>query len=126
MTKKVLQNRGGLFNRASRTIYLEPFTLHECEELVEEQQSVIDRKDIAAAYMIFGGAPYSAGAAGESVAEYRPPVLLEERGACEGVPAPVSFGLREPRTVHCRRDGAGDAEDRNDARRTCRKHSGNE
>ena len=58
MTKKVLQNRGGLFNRASRTIYLEPFTLHECEELVEEQQSVIDRKDIAAAYMIFGGAPY--------------------------------------------------------------------
>ena len=27
MSEKILQNRGGLFNRANRTIYLEPFTL---------------------------------------------------------------------------------------------------
>ena len=58
MSKKILQNRGGLFNRASRTIYLEPFTLHECEEFLESEQIVMGRKDIVSAYMIFGGAPY--------------------------------------------------------------------
>ncbi len=58
MTKKVLQNRGGLFNRANRTIYLEPFTLAECEAYVKAEGLVMDRKDIASAYMIFGGAPY--------------------------------------------------------------------
>ncbi len=58
MAKKVLQNRGGLFNRASRTIRLEPFTLAECEEFVRAEGLALDRKDIAAAYMVFGGAPY--------------------------------------------------------------------
>lgn len=58
MTKKVLQNRGGLFNRASRTIRLEPFTLRECEEFVRAEGIAMDRKDIASAYMVFGGAPY--------------------------------------------------------------------
>ncbi len=58
MSKKVLQNRGGLFNRANRTIYLEPFTLAECESYVKSEGLVMDRKDIASAYMIFGGAPY--------------------------------------------------------------------
>lgn len=58
MTKKILHNKGGLFNRASRTIRLEPFTLAECEEFVRSEGMVMDRKDIAAAYMVFGGAPY--------------------------------------------------------------------
>ena len=58
MVNKILQNRGGLFNRANRTIYLEPWTLHECEQYLAEQNNPMDRKDIAAAYMIFGGAPY--------------------------------------------------------------------
>ena len=47
MTKKVLQNRGGLFNRANRTIYLEPFTLAECEAYARAEGLVLDRKDIA-------------------------------------------------------------------------------
>ena len=58
MSKKVLQNKGGLFNRANRTIYLEPFTLAECEAYVNAEGLVMDRKDIASAYMVFGGAPY--------------------------------------------------------------------
>ena len=58
MVNKILQNRGGLFNRANRTIYLEPWTLHECEQYLAEQNNPMGRKDIAAAYMIFGGAPY--------------------------------------------------------------------
>ncbi len=58
MTKKILQNRGGLFNRANRTLRLEPFTLAECEEFVRSEGIAMDRKDIVSAYMIFGGAPY--------------------------------------------------------------------
>lgn len=58
MTKKILQNKGGLFNRANRTIYLEPFTLNECERYLEAEGFAMNRKDIVSAYMIFGGAPY--------------------------------------------------------------------
>ncbi len=58
MTKKILQNRGGLFNRANRTIYLEPFTLAECEAYLESKDMPMSRKDITLAYMAFGGAPY--------------------------------------------------------------------
>ena len=58
MTKKILQNRGGLFNRANRTIYLEPFTLAECEEYMGSNDMPMSRKDITLAYMAFGGAPY--------------------------------------------------------------------
>ena len=58
MLKKVLNSRGGLFNRANRIIRLAPFTLKECEEYLESEGIVMDRKDIVSAYMIFGGAPY--------------------------------------------------------------------
>ena len=58
MLKKVLRSRGGLFNRADRVIHLPPFTLRECEQYLEAEGVVMDRKDIVSAYMIFGGAPY--------------------------------------------------------------------
>ena len=34
MVKKIFKNKGGLYNRLTRRIYLRPFTLGECEELV--------------------------------------------------------------------------------------------
>ena len=58
MAKKVLRNRGGLFNRASRTIFLEPFTLRQCEEYARARGLAIERREIAEGYMVFGGAPY--------------------------------------------------------------------
>ena len=58
MTKNVLQSRGGLFNRASRQIFLEPFTLAECEQFALEKGLALDRRDIACGYMVFGGAAY--------------------------------------------------------------------
>ncbi|MBP5320741.1 MAG: AAA family ATPase [Kiritimatiellae bacterium] len=56
MVKNVLQSRGGLFNRASRQIYLQPFTLNECERFVKSKKIEMDRGDIVKAYMVFGGA----------------------------------------------------------------------
>jgi len=58
ITKKVLNNKGGLHNRITGKILLQPFTLSECEEYFRSLDVVIDRRDIAEAYMIFGGVPY--------------------------------------------------------------------
>ena len=58
MIKKVLKNKGGLFNRANRVIYLEPFTLAECESYVRELGLSMGRREITEGYMVFGGAPY--------------------------------------------------------------------
>ena len=58
MIKKVLKNKGGLFNRANRVLCLKPFTLGECEAYMKERGLSMGRKEIAEGYMIFGGAPY--------------------------------------------------------------------
>ena len=58
MIKKVLKNKGGLFNRANRVIYLKPFTLGECEAYVRERGLSMGRRELVEGYMVFGGAPY--------------------------------------------------------------------
>lgn len=58
MVKNLFRNRGGLHNRVSARIYLKPFTLGECEELVSERGLGMSRKDIAECYMALGGIPY--------------------------------------------------------------------
>jgi hypothetical protein len=58
ISRKVFNNRGGLHNRITGRLLLRPFTLSECEEYFRSQDIVIDRRDIAEAYMIFGGVPY--------------------------------------------------------------------
>jgi len=58
ISRKVFNNRGGLHNRITGRMLLRPFTLSECEEYFRSREIVIDRRDIAEAYMIFGGIPY--------------------------------------------------------------------
>jgi AAA+ ATPase superfamily predicted ATPase len=58
MTRKLFNNKGGLHNRVTGRILLRPFTLSECEEYFRAHEVIIDRRDIAEAYMIFGGIPY--------------------------------------------------------------------
>ena len=58
VSRKLLNNRGGLHNRITGRLLLRPFTLGESEEYFRSRDIVIDRKDIAEAYMIFGGIPY--------------------------------------------------------------------
>ena len=55
---KVINNKGGLHNRLTRQILVEPFTLKECEKFLESRRIPITRYQIAEAYMIFGGIPY--------------------------------------------------------------------
>lgn len=58
IVEKILRNRGGLHNRVTRTIRLEPFTLRECERYAESRRLNLTRRQIAALYMVFGGVPF--------------------------------------------------------------------
>jgi len=58
ISNKLFNSRGGLHNRITGRLLLRPFTLKECEEYFRSRDIIIDRKDIAEAYMIFGGIPY--------------------------------------------------------------------
>lgn len=56
--RKVIQNHGGLHNRVTHKIHLQPFTLKECESYARYRRLQMTRKQIAEAYMIMGGIPY--------------------------------------------------------------------
>lgn len=55
---KIILNYGGLHNRLTARILLQPFTLKECELFAQAQGLVMSRKDLIEAYMIMGGVPY--------------------------------------------------------------------
>jgi AAA+ ATPase superfamily predicted ATPase len=55
---KIINNHGGLHNRLTTTIFLQPFNLKETELFFQSQQMEFGRREIAEAYMIFGGIPY--------------------------------------------------------------------
>ena len=58
MIKHILANRGGLYNRVTRIMYLQPFSLKECEEFFQFNGIALSRTQIMECYMIFGGIPF--------------------------------------------------------------------
>ena len=58
ITENIVNNTGGLHNRLTRHIYLNPFNLYECEQYYKRHNIQMTRYQIAEAYMIFGGIPY--------------------------------------------------------------------
>ncbi len=58
MTEKIVENKGGLFNRQTCRLFLQPFTLYETELYLKSRAIDWSRRDIAEAYMIMGGIPY--------------------------------------------------------------------
>lgn len=58
MVKKLFRNRGGLHNRVTARMLLQPFTLAECEAYTRERGIEMTRRDIAECYMAIGGIPY--------------------------------------------------------------------
>ena len=55
---KLINNHGGLYNRVTYEIKLEPFTLSECKEYYEANHIRMSDYDIAQSYMIFGSIPF--------------------------------------------------------------------
>ena len=58
MLSKIIHNKGGLYHRLTKQIYLQPFLLRECEMYVQKRGMVLNRDQILQYYMIFGGVPY--------------------------------------------------------------------
>lgn len=58
MLNKLIHNRGGLHNRVTTRIRLEPFTLREAEQLLLKKNAALDRYQIIQYYMAVGGVPF--------------------------------------------------------------------
>ncbi len=57
MRENVFSDKGGLYNRTTRSIYLAPFTLHETEQYLLSRGIAWNRYQIAECYMVLGGTP---------------------------------------------------------------------
>jgi AAA+ ATPase superfamily predicted ATPase len=58
MINKLIRNTGGLYNRVTKRIKLEPFSLHETELFLQYKGALYDRYQIIELYMTMGGIPY--------------------------------------------------------------------
>lgn len=58
MIHKLINNKGGLHNRVTQKIKIEPFTLSECTELLKHRKIDIDQYQIVQLYMVLGGIPF--------------------------------------------------------------------
>lgn len=54
----VFRNHGGLHNRVTYRIHLQPFTLNECEQYAQSRHLKMSRFEILETYMVMGGVPY--------------------------------------------------------------------
>ena len=58
MLKKVIHNKGGLYNRLTVRMKLQPFSLSQCRELALRENLAFSDTQIMEMYMVFGGIPY--------------------------------------------------------------------
>jgi hypothetical protein len=54
----IINNRGGLHNRVTKQLRIEPFSLGECERFYKAKGIELNRIQITELYMVFGGIPY--------------------------------------------------------------------
>ncbi|MEM7655283.1 MAG: ATP-binding protein [Bacteroidota bacterium] len=58
MIRELIHNHGGLHNRLTQRIQIQPFTLAETEEMLRNRGHVLNRYQILQLYMVMGGIPY--------------------------------------------------------------------
>ena len=58
MINELINNQGGLHNRVTQRIKLEPFTLLECEAFFLNKGAAFDRYQLIQLYMVMGGIPF--------------------------------------------------------------------
>lgn len=58
IVKNIINNYGGLHDRITNNIFLEPFTLLECRKLAESMHLEMVTRQIMECYMVMGGVPY--------------------------------------------------------------------
>ncbi len=57
MIKKIINDKGGLHNRVTRRLFLQPFTLAETEEFCQAKHINLNRFHLIQIYMVMGGIP---------------------------------------------------------------------
>ena len=58
MLDNVINSHGGLHNRVTHEMLLQPFTLGECRSYLHARRFGYSDKEVAECYMVFGGIPY--------------------------------------------------------------------
>ncbi len=58
MINKLINNKGGLHNRVTQKIRIEPFTLKECNELLISKKINLEHYQLVQLYMTLGGIPF--------------------------------------------------------------------
>lgn len=83
---KVLKNHGGLHNRVTCRLHIQPFSLNECEKYVESLGMNLSRYDLLELYMVLGGIPFywSMLQRGGSVAQNIDKLIFNESGQLHG------------------------------------------
>lgn len=56
--KKIVNNRGAFYNRVTKKMHLEPFTLHQTKRYLNHLKIALNHKQIAHIYMVLGGIPF--------------------------------------------------------------------
>jgi AAA+ ATPase superfamily predicted ATPase len=56
--KNIINNKGGLYNRVTKAIKLEPFNLSETKRYLSYRGIKLNNKQIAELYMVVGGVPH--------------------------------------------------------------------
>lgn len=84
--KTVIHDKGGLHNRVTDKIPLQPFNLCECEAFLDSKGIVMDRYDILEGYMAMGGVPYywDFVEAGKSMAQNIDAIFFEKDALLRG------------------------------------------
>ena len=58
MLDNLINNHGGLHNRVTHQMLIEPFSLGECKQYFDAYEFGYNEREIAESYMVFGGVPY--------------------------------------------------------------------
>lgn len=82
IVKKVYNDTGGLHNRVTKRIWLQPFTLKQTEHFLESKNIKLSRYEITLLYMAIGGVPFYLNEVktGESTAQIIQRLFFENGG----------------------------------------------
>lgn len=58
MINHLINNKGGLHNRVTLRLKINPFTLSECEEFLQSKDIQLNRYQFTELYMVMGGIPF--------------------------------------------------------------------
>ena len=83
MIKKIINDKGGLHNRVTRKIHLQPFTLQETQQFLKSKKISHDPYQVMQLYMAVGGVPHylEQVEAGESVSQSISRMCFSANGA---------------------------------------------